>query len=409
MKDSRKPFLNAFFIGLFLFSISILLPFNLRNFPFILFSFIAIYFLNKPKVNLDLKYTVLLYINGSYFVAMLGSILHTQNRLEGMENILSISPLAISPLIFYAVYTRSSINRDRAINFLYRGFFYSTVLFFLVILIYSYLKGFITDTYLMHYPERLDVKFGKYSMHPLYASMFVVISLIFSIRIIQNLKNKTSRLFHLFAVGFLIAQLLLLARKAAILISIVIFLYYFIYYKSKRGLIYFLATLLVFSILAYFNEFLRERFAELYQTLIALDFQNPGSTSTRLQTYGFSLDAISKAPIFGYGIGDVKDIIGEYFAQNNLSYYNSHNQFLGAWLTSGIIGIGSLVLIFINGFKMALKSRNFIHVSVLFLFTAMALIENILETQTGILLFSFLINFFAFHGLKNNISTFKNV
>ena len=209
MKEFIKPFFNIFSVGFFLFSISILLPFNLRNLPFILFALLAIYFLGQSKVNLDPKYNALLCINGSYFVATLCSMLYTENHLEGMENILSISPMVISPLVFYAVYTRFSINHERAINFLYRGFFYSTVLFFLAILIYSYLKGFITETYLLHYPERLDVKFGKYSLHPLYASMFVVISLIFSAPIIQDLKRKTSKFAHLLAVGFLILELLL--------------------------------------------------------------------------------------------------------------------------------------------------------------------------------------------------------
>ena len=231
MKEFIKSFLNVFTVGLFLFSISILLPFNLRNFPFILFALLAICFLTQIKVNLDTKNTILLCINGSYFVAMLGSSIYTQNYLEGMENILSITPLVISPIIFYAVYTRCNFNHERAIIFLYSGFFYSTLLFFLAILIYSHFKGFITDTYLLHYPERLDVKFGKYSMHPLYASMFVVISLIFAVPIIQNLKYKTSKFVHLLAVGFLILELLLLARKAAILISGVIFLYYFIAFR----------------------------------------------------------------------------------------------------------------------------------------------------------------------------------
>ena len=125
------------------------------------------------------------------------------------------------------------------------------------------------------------------------------------------------------------------------------------YKKEKRGRVsvatsLFLDTLLAFLILANTNEFLRGRFSEFSQTMLALDFENSGSTSTRLQTYSFSLDAISKAPIFGYGIGDVKDILGQYYTQNNTPYYNAHNQFLGAWLSSGIIGISSLILISVS-------------------------------------------------------------
>ncbi len=74
--------------------------------------------------------------------------------------------MLIMPLTFYAVYTRNDINHVLTQNRLYELFFYFNYTFFSAILIYSLFQGFFTKTYLLHYPERITVKFGKYSMHP---------------------------------------------------------------------------------------------------------------------------------------------------------------------------------------------------------------------------------------------------
>ena len=398
---ANKLFLNMFNFGVLLFSVSILLPFNFRNIPFLIFSLVAIYFFCKPKLNSQKKYLKILIINILYFVFMFISIFYTDNFSEGTENLLSISPMLIMPLTFYAVYTRNKVKTALIQNRFYELFFISTILFFSAILIYSLFKGFFTKTYLLHYPERITVKLGKYSMHPLYASMLVVISLIFSTSIYKTLKHRFTKILFFISIVFLFCQLILLARKSPILISAIIFIFYFISLKSRKALGCFILTLIVFAILIFSNQLLKERFFEFISAILNPDLNNLGSTSTRLRIYNFSLEAISKAPIFGYGIGDVKDVLSKFYIENNSTYFNSHNQFLGAWLSCGIMGFVSLLSIFVISFKKAVKSRDFIYFSVLFLFFTMALIENFIEKQNGILLFSFLINFFAFKEADN--------
>jgi len=394
-------FLNVFKLGVLLFSISILLPFNFRNIPFLMFCLVTLYFFCKPKLNSQKKYLKILIVNVLYFVFMLISVSYTDNFSEGVENLLSISPILIMPLTFYTVYTRNNIKHVLTHNRLYELFFISTIIFFSAILIYSLFKGFFTKTYLLHYPERITVKFGKYSMHPLYASMLVVISLIFSTSIYKTLKQSFTKFLFFISIAFLFCQLILLARKGPILILGIIFIIYFISLKNKKALGCFILALIIFLLLIFSNQLLKDRFFEFISVILNPDLNNLGSTSTRLRIYNFSMEAISKAPIFGYGIGDVKDILSKFYIQNNSTYFNSHNQFLGAWLSCGIMGFISLLSIFVIGFKKAVKSRDFIYFSVLFLFFAMALIENFIEKQNGILLFSFLVNFFAFKEVDN--------
>jgi len=398
---TNQLFLNAFNLGVLLFSVSILLPFNFRNIPFLIFSLVMLYFFCKPKLNSEKKYLKILIVNVLYFIFMLISISYTDNFNEGAENLLSISPMLIMPLTFYAVYTRNNIKQEITQTRLQELFFISTILFFSAILIYSLFKGFFTKTYLLHYPERITVKFGKYSMHPLYASILVIISLIFSTSIYKTLKRSFTKFLFFISIAFLFCQLILLARKGPILISAIISIVYFIYLNKRKALGYFILMLIIFVILIFSNQLLKERFYEFLSVILNPDLNNIGSTSTRLRIYNFSLEAISKAPIFGYGIGDVKDVLSKYYIENNSTYFNSHNQFLGAWLSSGIMGFISFLLIFVIGLKKAIKSRDFVYFSVLFLFFAMALIENFIEKQNGILLFSFLVNFFAFKGFDN--------
>ena len=87
--------------------------------------------------------------------------------------------------------------------------------------------------------------------------------------------------------------------------------------------------LFIFIMLIFSNQLLKERFCEFISVIINPDLNDLGSTSTRLRIYNFSLEAISKAPIFGYGIGDVKDVLSKFYIENNSTYFNSHNQFLG--------------------------------------------------------------------------------
>jgi O-antigen ligase len=80
------------------------------------------------------------------------------------------------------------------------------------------------------------------------------------------------------------------------------------------------------------------------------------------------------------------------------NYYNTHNQFLGYLISNGIVGLSFFLLILFKNFNIA-ASSSFEHLSILLLFTFMMMIENVLDRQNGIILFSFLLNYFAFKNL----------
>ena len=80
-------------------------------------------------------------------------------------------------------------------------------------------------------------------------------------------------------------------------------------------------------------------------------------------------------------------------------YYNTHNQFLSAWLSAGIFGIISLISMAVYNLKNAIKNADFIHIALLSILFVTMMTENILERQNGVLLVAFIINFFAFRSI----------
>lgn len=408
MNALDKIILNTWIFGLFLFSISILLPLNLRNIPFIFFIITSFFYLKKPRRIKNPTQLKILIVNSLYFIVMAISTLQSDNLYESFTNLLSISPLIIAPVMFYSIHSRLAINLNIITRYLYTSFFLSTVLFFLFLIIHNYFQGYMTETYFLHFPERINIDFGKYSIHPLYASIFVIISLIFSIPIHEKAKTKSTKLFVLLSAIFLIVILLLLSRKSAILITGLIFTVYFIKRGNSKHLTYFFIALITFSLLVYIIDPLWLRFSELIDTILHLNHSSTGSTYTRINIFNCSFDAIKNATFFGYGIGDVKEVLTICFLENNSTYYNTHNQFFGAWLSAGFFGTTSLIVIFLQSFRSAFNQRNLIHIFILSLFLSMALIENILERQDGILLFSFFINFFVFIDTINNPKSIIN-
>ena len=408
MNALDKIILNTWVFGLFLFSISILLPLNFRNIPFIFFVITSVFYLKKPRrINNPTQLKILI-VNSLYFVVMAISTMYSDNLSEAFTNLLSISPLIIAPVMFYSVYSRLAINLNVISRYIYTSFFLSNVLFFLFLIIHNYYRGYITETYFLHFPERINIDFGKYSIHPLYASISVIISLIFSIPIHEKAKTKSTKLFVLLSAIFLIVIILLLARKSAILITGLLFTVYFFKRVNIKHLPYFFITLLIFSLLVYIIDPLWLRFSELINTIKHLNESSTGSTYTRINIFNCSFDAIKSATFFGYGIGDVKEVLTICFLENNSTYYNTHNQFLGAWLSAGFFGATSLIVMFFQSFRLAFRHRNLIHILILFLFLSMALIENILERQDGILLFTFFINFFVFIDTTNSSKSVIN-
>ncbi len=147
----------------------------------------------------------------------------------------------------------------------------------------------------------------------------------------------------------------------------------------------------------------------IYKLLWELDSYKRGSRVAghtivqRLELWRTSIGVIKENLIIGTGIGDVKSVINEGFIKNKSSLVGSglksHNEFIQALISSGLIGLFVLIFslffppIYLHKFNLYLYI-NFFVIILLSMFW-----EDTLGTQVGVTLYSFFNAIFLF-GLK---------
>jgi O-antigen ligase len=140
-------------------------------------------------------------------------------------------------------------------------------------------------------------------------------------------------------------------------------------------------------------------FVELNNLVNNQNEQN-SSTGIRLQIYDCSIEQIIKSPVFGYGIGDASNVLNECYEKKNPilleKNYNSHNQFLSIYLSTGIIGFVAFIYFLVFIIKVANKKDTQILFLLVLYFCFNMFTENILEREDGVILVSFLLSLYLF-------------
>ncbi|WP_298901095.1 O-antigen ligase family protein [uncultured Psychroserpens sp.] len=402
---SKNKITNLYLFILCFFGISILLPENIRNINLFLFLALSIVLIfQKPHSRTDALKP--LFINASLFFVLALSLSYTKDLDLGFKRLMVMAAFPIFSIGFYLVNSRYDIDHKKTLEKFYFVFYIATVLFFIGVFIQNIFNDHINEFIFRDYSERINSKYGKYSMHPIYASLYISIALIISTQLPRLIASKFKKVLLYISILFLVIILVVLARKGVIVVLSLLFTYYFLRTKRKRSIIIFFLLVLILFAFSYLIEPIRNRYLEFVNAFFSPETSFLGSTSYRLNIYECSIGKIFESPLFGYGVGDTKAVLTSCYEEKatifNGLYFNSHNQFLSVWLASGVFGLIALIYTLFFNFKRAIQRTNFIYFSVLILFLVTLLTENILERQNGVLLFSFFINLFAFTSLKEN-------
>jgi O-antigen ligase len=128
------------------------------------------------------------------------------------------------------------------------------------------------------------------------------------------------------------------------------------------------------------------------------------STQTRKEIYNCSFKLLKSNWIFGYGFGDVNDKLIKCYSHVSKylvdGEFNSHNQYLSILLGCGVFGLLSIIFLLYFNFKVFTIEKHYFFLSVLLFYSIIMFVENILERQSGVILFSFFINLFSFFSYK---------
>lgn len=201
----------------------------------------------------------------------------------------------------------------------------------------------------------------------------------------------------LLAIQFL--TIIILNRKSVIiaLCLALIFIIYSLIKKTNLQLNVSNLFLIVITIISIAVVFSSNRFKELYKKENYSKELYLNSTSMRYHIYNCSLKVIKNSPFIGYGLGDVQIELNKCYEKKSIllssKNYNSHNQYLSYLLSSGIFGLISLVLFLFYFFRKSFLDGNTLLFVFLIFFSVIMFFENILEKQSGVIIFSFLISF----------------
>ena len=392
-----------------------LLPFRLKPIGIIIGVLVAIIIFAKNK---KVCLSRLLLINSLIFFIYIISLFNSENTVYVWKYLETSLPFLAFPVFYYLIsgLNFTKINFTKISNIFYRTYFLATIMYSIIVIAYFFHLGcFMGKASYNLCLSYIRVYVWGFYGHPIYVSIFIMLAIIFSVYLFKNkLLNKTILIIGIF---ILFGLLFFLSRKAVIVSGIISLIYYLFNIinnkKLKTNILIVITIIFASGIFIFPNT--TKRFKELFNSKTYFgkpDKEN--STQLRLIIYKCSLNQISQAGFFGFGLGDVQDKLNGCYLQKNPAmldghgYYNTHNVYLNFILATGFFGFSFFLFFLYTLYKTAIKSKNRLFVSILIFFTLIFLTENVISRQNGVIIFSFLINFYTFKFLIDSENLCKS-
>lgn len=304
--------------------------------------------------------------------------------------------LLIFPVTFYLLSSQDRNSVKKLFKIWQASFLVSCILLVFVIyyLVYNYSNP--------RYPN-FDSNLFKaalsdsafFSRDPAYISMFINIAILISLDFFNKTSKKINKFYLCLIVIFLLIPVFLFSSKIAIIgLAACSIIYIIINFKKQRLLVLLSLGLLFFSALLLLPSKLN-RFTDLFHKNILKTNVAYNSTFVHYETVKCSFTIFKSNFLLGVGVEntrtDVNNCVRKTFTFNEGIIYNSHNQYLGFALHSGIIALSIFIYVLYNGLRLSFKKNKFLFLTVVY-FCIFFLTENVLERQSGLVLFCFLFN-----------------
>lgn len=390
--------LEEVLLGAILFSLPITISIN---------SFVVVvmtaFFLYKTIIKRNYKGLILYTASFAFFLAQFISFILSNNKEEAGTKLLLYASFLLFPICFsYLTSKKIKLNQNTVFKFLLYGT--------LSILIYGSIRFFYDIIFLnVRYDYgRAVALLLKYIPHHIYTSMFILISIFATITgRIENRNNRKS----IYTLPLLYLFLILLSSRMAIFLGIVI-LPLFLFKKlkekknQKRTIIYGGVLMFFLIIIGFSNNFVRDKIMYTYYDLLNITTKEKPffGISFRQQVWSSVLDVIYQSPFFGYGVGDIQEILNTSYKKKEIIGLNAHNQYLQFILHHGIILFFTLTLFIFKIIKQCVANKNSV---LLFSWTTLlffCLTESILNRQWGVILFAFIVNYSIYNNNNFNHS-----
>ncbi len=349
-----------------------------------------------------------------YLILLLG-MLNTQNIYYGLKVLETRSSLLLYPLCF-ALIPKKEIKWqiENRLNYILGFFCFATFIFSLSIFFYFKIFEERTLSYIIQHNNTLmNISiYSKYQIHPIYLALNVGVSLIFSFFIHKTLKNNNLKLLNSIFILFSVLLLAIINKRMAIISLIIVGLIYLILnfkknFKKNRTLFYYVIfIILIFLGVVFFPRYKDQNSFNEFKKISSVIYDPETSIGKRVYLYRTAIDIFLKNPLLGIGTGDADINLSDRLVnklQIKYQNYNTHNQYLSYLVSLGLFGFIIFMVYLFYILKISII-RNDILFICLFVFLCLNMLsENILERESGVLVYAFFINFL----LKSNWN-FKN-
>lgn len=391
---------RLFLIPIFLYGTYPLIPERYESFlPISLLLVCALFYFKTPKK--EVLFRPFLILSSLFFIYIL-SFAFSSNLTYGLKKIETSLSLIVAPMCYFLLLRKYPVNFEIVKTVFQKVFFTANIVYaslsFYLMQFYKSPKFLFNDSSFIR-SAVTDIPFvGE---HPMYISIFFSLGIICGLNLISDSKKQLCKLFLLSGILFMAGALIAIMSKGVIIALIASTFPIWLLRLKGNSKIWILMglTIVVAIILSIPRQ--NNRFYELVdkQSFEKIDINN--STNVRFHIFKASIQLIKESPVFGYGIGDVQDELDAKYSAMGLnlpkSKFNSHNQFLFICLNSGLIGLLIFLFSIAYVFKTALLKRDYFFLGILVFFLVAFLFENVLSRQSGVILFSFLINSHMLH------------
>lgn len=350
-----------------------------------------------------------------YFLFLLASFCFSQPSDEAWRQIRLKSGLILIPLtVCCSSYVNASTRKK--LLFAYTIILAAACLFCIVMATNHFIRTG-DDSHFFYHPLVSPLK-----QHAVYFSLLVFFALLFLLESAKIRQWLFHPVLHFSLLAFLSFFLLLLSSKLVIVFFAVYLLYYFVtigrlFKHTKTAVAGSILLLVVAGALIFTtNNPVSRRFNEIMQGDIAVlnkDSYQPqdyfNGLQFRLLQWKLVPELLNEHNSWwtGEGPASAQDILAQKYISKNMYsgetgsadkgylLYNTHNQFLESLLKNGIPGAILFLFIFSALLRIAWQKKKRIISFVIILLLLYSFSESLLETQYGLLIFTFFPLFFS--------------